>query len=69
MGQLNRLARLPLLLSLVNFTPAATGPCQTWYQTKDVAVRGSHGGAFMFRGIAVEVRVPLSSWFCLVTAL
>lgn len=32
---------------------------QTLYRTKDVAVGGLHGGAFMFRGIAVEVRVPL----------
>lgn len=32
---------------------------QTLYRTKDVAVNGLHGGAFMFRGIAVEVRVPL----------
>ena len=31
---------------------------QTLYRTKDVAVGGLHGGAFMFRGIAVEVRVP-----------
>lgn len=29
------------------------------YRPKDVAVGGLHGGAFMFRGIAVEVRVPL----------
>ena len=32
---------------------------RTLYRTKDVAVGGLHGGAFMFRGIAVEVRVPL----------
>ena len=32
---------------------------KTLYRTKDVAVGGLHGGAFMFRGIAVEVRVPL----------
>ena len=32
---------------------------QTLYRTKDVAVGGLHGGAFMFRGIAVEVRVPM----------
>ena len=32
---------------------------QTLYRTKDVAVLGLHGGAFMFRGIAVEVRVPM----------
>ena len=32
---------------------------QTLYRPKDVAVGGLHGGAFMFRGIAVEVRVPL----------
>lgn len=32
---------------------------QTLYRDKDVAVGGLHGGAFMFRGIAVEVRVPL----------
>ena len=33
---------------------------QTLYRTKDVAVGGLHGGVFMFRGVAVEVRVPLS---------
>ena len=32
---------------------------QTLYRTKDVAVGGLHGGAFMFRGIAIEVRVPM----------
>ncbi len=32
---------------------------QTLYRTKDVAVGGLHGGAFMFRDIAVEVRVPV----------
>lgn len=32
---------------------------QTLYRSKDVAVGGLHGGAFMFRGTAVEVRVPL----------
>ena len=32
---------------------------QNLYRAKDVAVGGLHGGAFMFRGIAVEVRVPL----------
>lgn len=32
---------------------------QTFYRPKDVAIGGLHGGAFMFRGIAVEVRVPL----------
>ena len=32
---------------------------QTLYRSKDVAVGGLHGGAFMFRGIAVEVHVPL----------
>ncbi len=32
---------------------------QTLYRSKDVAVGGLHGGAFMFRGIAVEVRVPV----------
>ena len=32
---------------------------ETLYRTKDVAIGGLHGGAFMFRGIAVEVRVPL----------
>ena len=32
---------------------------QKLYRPKDVAVGGLHGGAFMFRGIAVEVRVPL----------
>lgn len=32
---------------------------ETLYRTKDVAVGGLHGGAFMFRGIAVEVRIPL----------
>ena len=33
---------------------------QALYRTKDVAVGGLHGGAFMFRDIAVEIRVP---WF------
>ena len=32
---------------------------QTLYRPKDVAIGGLHGGTFMFRGIAVEVRVPL----------
>ena len=32
---------------------------QTLYRTKDVAVGGLHRGAFVFRGIAVEVRVPM----------
>ena len=32
---------------------------RTLYRTKDVAVRALHGGAFMFRDIAVEVRVPM----------
>ena len=32
---------------------------QTLYRTKDVSVGGLHGGAFMFRGIAAEVRIPL----------
>ena len=32
---------------------------QTLYRTKDVAVGGLHGGAFMFRGIAVQIHVPL----------
>ena len=30
------------------------------YRTKDVAIGGSHGGAFMFRGIAGSIHVP---WF------
>ena len=33
---------------------------RTRYRPKDVAVGELHGGVFMFRGIAVEVRVPLS---------
>ncbi len=32
---------------------------QTLYRTKDVSVGGLHGGAFMFRGIAAEVHIPL----------
>ncbi len=32
---------------------------QDLYRTKDVSVGGLHGGAFMFRGIAAEVRIPL----------
>jgi hypothetical protein len=32
---------------------------QSLYRTKDIAIGGLHGGAFMFRGIAIEVRVPL----------
>ncbi len=32
---------------------------QTLYRTKDVAVFGLHGGAFMFRDFAAEVRVPV----------
>lgn len=30
-----------------------------FYRTKDVAIGGVHGGAFMFRGIAAQVYVPL----------
>ncbi len=33
---------------------------QALYRTKDIAVGSLHGGAFMFRDIAVEIRVP---WF------
>lgn len=32
---------------------------ETLYRTKDVAIGGLHRGAFMFRGIAVEIQVPL----------
>ena len=32
---------------------------QTLYRTQDISVGGLHGGAFMFRGIAAEVRIPL----------
>ena len=31
---------------------------QTLYRTKDVSIGSLHGGAFMFRGIATEVRIP-----------
>ena len=32
---------------------------KTLYRKKDVAVGALHGGAFMFRGIAVQIHVPL----------
>ena len=32
---------------------------QTLYRTKDVSMGSLHGGAFMFRGIAAQIRIPL----------
>ena len=32
---------------------------QTLYRTKDVSIGSLHGGAFMFRGIAAQIRIPL----------
>ena len=32
---------------------------ESLYRTKDIAIGAVHGGAFMFRGIAVAIRIPL----------